>query len=68
MWKSLGTFNFNNGRLSTLAFYNYILTLREVLLWTVSNIEIRQVAEFQGVHHLSWELVINIYKSSHPSF
>lgn len=22
MWKSLGTFNFNNGRLSTLGFYN----------------------------------------------
>lgn len=33
--------------------------LLEVLMWTVGNLETRQVAEFQGVHRLSWELVIN---------
>ena len=37
--------------------------LREVLMWTVSNLETRQVAEFQGVHRLSWELVIKVCKA-----
>jgi hypothetical protein len=45
---------FNNKKALFFFLWLQVIVLREVVMWTLSSPETRQVTDFQGVQRVSW--------------